>query len=374
MKESNVLLGLKSENRNRIFRYILENGPVTGSDTCYSLHLSRPTVVQNINELCQEGIVHEFGSVGHTGGRRAKTYAVSSMYRTAFGLDITRNHVTVVMIDFLGQIIYEKRFRAAFSAEEEYWRKLGELISDVVEKKQVKKEQVLGVGIVLPALVTEDHQRVFYGKILGNTGLSISQLTKSIPYPCRMYNDADAAGYAEIAERKDLTNAFYISLSNNVGGAILVNNRLYRGEGSINGEVGHMTVVPEGKECYCGKRGCLETYCNARVLSSHCGGDLEQFFERLENGDEEFRKEWESYLYYLSTAVNNVRMLLGFKVILGGYVGAYMERYMEPLKELLKERNPFEDNADYVVPCQVKHAALALGGAIPFLQETWEQI
>lgn len=62
--------------------------------------------------------------------------------------------------------------------------------------------------------------------------MTAAEIGKYIPYPCRMYNDADAAGYAEISKSEDLTDAFYISLSNNVGGSVLIDHKVYKGEGA----------------------------------------------------------------------------------------------------------------------------------------------
>lgn len=135
-----------------------------------------------------------------------------------------------------------------------------------------------------------------------------------------------------------------------------------------------MTIVPGGRACYCGQKGCFETYCNADILADVCQGELEQFFEKLAGQDAACGKIWRKYLENLAIAVNNVRMLFDCKVILGGYVGAHMEPYLEELKELARARNPFENNADYLEVCRVKKAALALGGALPFVHEVWKNI
>ncbi len=373
-KESNVHLDLKWENRNRVFNEIREAGSISGPALSYQLKLSRPTVKQNLDDLLEEGYIYESGSFGHTGGRRARAYSVSALRKVSVGIDLTKNHITVIMVDLCGSMIYEKRIRRAFSLKDDYMKLLGELVEEAVKEMQVPKEHVLGVGLAVPGLITEDHKRIFYGKILGFTGLTAEEIGKYIPYPCRLYNDADSAGYAEISQRQDMNGAFYISLSNNVGGAILIDHKVYKGEGSRSGEIGHMTVVPDGKECYCGQKGCFEAYCNAALLSGMCAGDLASYFEKLENKDEDCMKVWEEYLEYLAIAVNNIRMLFDCKVILGGYVGAYLEKYLPRLKRMAAKRNTFEAHADYLSVCKVKKEALALGSALPFIHELWKQI
>lgn len=373
-KEANIHLDLKRANRNKVFNKIREAGSISGSALSYELQLSRPTIKQNLDELSALGYICESGSLGYTGGRRAKAYSVVGKSKIAAGIDLTRRHVTVILVDLCGNLIYEKRIKCPFSLGDSYMEQLGEMVREAVASQNVGEQEVLGVGIAVPGLITADHGKVFYGEILGFTGMTAEKIGKNIPYPCRLYNDADAAGYAEISQTEDLTDAFYISLSNNIGGSILIDRKVYKGEGCRSGEVGHMTLVPDGKGCYCGQKGCFEAYCNATVLSSLSEGSLALFFERLETGDGPSISAWQEYLRYLSMAVNNVRMLFDCEIILGGYVGAYLEDYLSELKELAAERNPFERHAEYLRVCKVKKEALAMGGALPFIHEFWAEI
>lgn len=373
-RSASIHLDLKNENRNNVFNRIRKSERISSSALSYELQLSRPTVKQNLDELMEKGYIYESGSVGHTGGRRAKTYSVQSNSRVAAGIDLTKNHMTIILVDLNGNLIYEKRVRCPFSQEDQYLKNLGDLVAEAVQKNHLEENAVAGVGISVPGLVSRDHQSVFYGKILDFTGMTAGQFGKYIPWPCRLYNDADAGGYAEISQRADLADAFYISLSNNVGGSILIDHKVYKGEGPRSGEIGHMTLVPDGRLCYCGHKGCMEAYCNAGILSGLYEGDLAAFFENLGRKDETCMEVWNTYLSYLAIAVNNVRMLFDCKVILGGYVGAYLEPYLEELKKLAAKRNTFEKNADYLLACSVKKEALALGSALPFIHEIWETI
>lgn len=373
-RDSHAYVDIKKANRNRIYNTIREKGSVSRQDLVYDLKLSLPTITQNLTDMLEEGLLCESGSFGHTGGRRARAYSVVSDARVSIGLDITRNHISVVVVNLAGEITLHRRVVCPFANEDSYFRKLGSMAEEAVREKGMKEEQILGVGIAVPGLITEDHQRIFFGKILNFTGLTLQDFARYIPYPCKLFNDADAAGFAETCRNRELNNFFYISLSNNVGGSVLINRQVYKGEGPRSGEVGHMTVVPDGRPCYCGKKGCFETYCNASILSGETGGDLELFFKKLQAGDAHLKEIFDEYLHYLSIAVNNVRMLFDCKVILGGYVGAYMEDYMDELKKLAAARNTFEDNADYLLPCSYKKEALAAGAALSYITEFLQEI
>ena len=205
-------------------------------------------------------------------------------------------------------------------------------------------------------------------------GLTVAELGKYIPYPCRMYNDANAAGYAELSQWHDTSNMFYISLSDNIGGAVLMENKLYQGDTPKSGEIGHITLYPDGKTCYCGQKGCFDAYCSATVLRRESGMHLCDFFARLADGDTDCAVRWDQYLDDLSIAIHVIRMLFDSKIVLGGYIGTYMEPYLERLRQLTIAHNPFECNADYLDVCQVKNEALAYGSALPYIHAFWKEV
>lgn len=358
--------------------FIYETPGISRQEIAGLLELSLPTVIGNIQDLMQEGLIKEIGYVGYTGGRNAKAYGIVERARVAIGLDLTRNHITAVAVDLRGQIVFKLRLRHPFAYEDAYFRKLGDVVQQLIKEGNLESDAVLGVGIGVPGLVTTDGDTVFYGEILNFTGAARKEIAKYIEFPTMLFNDAKAAAFAETWRNKNMNNAFYIMLSNNVGGAVFLHNKVFHGERRKCGEIGHITIVPDGKLCYCGQKGCMDPYCAATVLSDYTGGNLEKFFELLKNKDSEALKLWEEYLGHLSVAVNTVHTLFDCTIIIGGYVGGYMEDYLEDLRSMTAERNPFEVDADYLIVCQYKTEAIAAGAALNFvsqyLQKIWKRI
>ena len=89
------------------------------------LNLSLPTVVQNLNELSEDGLICEAGQQTKTGGRRAKTYTSVNDFRTAIGLDVTPHEVAAVAVDLCGHILARKRLKVPFVRTADYYRQLG---------------------------------------------------------------------------------------------------------------------------------------------------------------------------------------------------------------------------------------------------------
>ncbi len=374
VKQLSPNYSIKDLNRKTIFRLFCEHDALSKQDIVTLSGLSLPTVTQNLTGLCEAGLIAASGQVRNTGGRNAAAYSLCRLSRTAIGMDITRNHVSVVAVDLYGEIITSIRVKTPFFLNDIYFQKLGSLVEEIIKKGSLERDSILGVGISLPALVTTDNETVFYGEILNITGLTRAKISEHIPFPTMLFNDANAAIFAERWKDRSLSNAFYIMLSNNVGGAVIINGDVYVGEHVRSGEIGHMTIVPNGKLCYCGQYGCVDQYCSATCLSDLCDGDLDEFFRLLGQKDVQATALWDEYLDYLAMAVNNVQMLFDCRIILGGYVGGYIGEYLPDLQARLAKRHSFEADGTYLQACIYRFDALAAGAALNFISRFIDQI
>ena len=268
-----------------------------------------------------------------------------------------------------GNVICSEKHAVSFSRTDAYYKEMGQAVLRLIQAAGVSHEKILGVGLGVPGLVTKDRRKIFYGKILDFEGAACTEFSKYIPFPCLFYNDAKAAGFAELWNRDDITRAFYVLLSNHVGGAMIYNHEVDLGENTHAGEIGHMTLIPAGKQCYCGRLGCVDPYCSASVLSAAAGGSLEEFFRLLRQGNAGIQEVWDEYVQFLALAVNNAGVLLDCPIILGGYLGAYIEEYIGQIRERAQKRNPFSSREDTIIACRYKVEAIAAGAALPFIDE-----
>lgn len=365
-------MDVKRLNRSNTLRCLLSCDKISQPELAQKLNLSWPTVLQNVKELAALGLVREVGVYESTGGRKAKAYAPVLDAKLAMGLNITQNHVGLVLVDLSGEIIRYSRKKQVFSFDEDYMKRLGELVADFLEDHE--REKILGIGVSLPGIVNEERNRLLHSHALGIHDVATERFSQYLPFPCIFLNDADAAGVAELWRQPGMKNFVYLSLSNTVGGAVINGGQLYTGNNLRAGEFGHITLVPNGRKCYCGKIGCLDSYLSAKVLSSHTNGNLAQFFELLREQDETACEMWMEYLQYLAIAVNNLRMSFDCEVIAGGYVGAFMDEFGEPLREMLENRNTFEADGGYLKACSYKLEASAVGAALQYVEMFLQQV
>lgn len=360
-----------------IYQYIREQGAVSKQDIVIGLGLSLPTITQNLNNLAELGLIDTSKKISNTGGRNATAYSYIENARYAVGLYLNRHHINCVAVDLSGNVISLIKVRENFDLNDDnYLRKIGETVEEVKKDTGLPDDRFLGVGIAVQGLISDDGERVTYGLTLNFTGVTRADIAKYIPYHNRLFHDSAAAGYAEVWDRNDLDDAFYLSLSNSVGGAVIVANKIFEGERRKSGEIGHMTIIPKaGDRCYCGQRGCFDTVCRANVLAEYADGDLEKFFELLETKDLGARRHWNRYLEYLSIGIHNIRMLYDTKIVIGGYVGAYIEKYMEDLCTRVDARDSFKEKSErYLVPSKYKKEPTGVGAAIHMIDEFFEII
>lgn len=364
---------VKQNNRLNTLKAILNHGRISQPALAKMLNHSGPTVLQNVKELSTLGLVQEAGDLESTGGRKAKAFSPIANAQFALGIDITKHHVGFVIIDLVSKIQLQQRIALPFAAQDDYFKSLGNLAEQTLEQSQIPLSKLSGIGIALPGIVDQNSQRLISSHVLQVWDFSTENFSRYMPASCFFINDANASGFAELHRLEHAEHLVYLSLSNSVGGAILHMDQLYMGEHQRSGEFGHMTLIPNGRVCYCGKTGCFDAYCNAEILSSLCGGDLDEFFRCLPQ-DLNLQEKWQEYLSYLAVGVNNLHMIFDCDVMVGGYVGSYLQKHAPNFRDLLSQRNTFTQDCSYFKYCTYHSEAAAVGAALQPLESFIQQI
>jgi len=353
----------KNSTKFQIINYIINHKATSKVELSRNLNLSMPTVLSNVNELLASGIVVEMGEYESTGGRKAKMISINPAYRYAVGIRITAKHVGFVLVNLKSEIEKYERIRLEFSTETSYYSRLREELHHFLADVE-NQDRILGIGISVPGIIKPGDGILIKSHALQLENYSLGFLEQTFSLPVYFVNDANAAMMAEDLDR--YKNALYLSLNNTLGGAFCIDGKLIQGENQKAGEFGHMILVPEGKQCYCGKLGCADAYCAASALTDETCQTLEQFMKSLETKAEGL---WQEYLKNLAILISNLRMAYDMDIILGGEVGGYLTEYMIPLGEKVMEYNGFDHDVRYLKMCSYKREASAVGAAKHFLQE-----
>ena len=128
-----------------------------------------------------------------------------------------------------------------------------------------------------------------------------------------------------------------------------------------------MTIHPDGKKCFCGKKGCFESYVSERCLSDNLGISLDDFFHRLESGDTEADKVFEEYLDNLTIGINNLYTIYDCRVIVGGAVAEYLKIYSDLIRKKLSMRYSFGTDGSYLSFAACSDAKAQSGAALTYI-------
>lgn len=359
---------IKKGNYSSIYHLLYQNGKLSKQEIANQLHLSLPTVTQNLVRLEKEKLIEKSGQFESSVGRRATAYAISPQARISIGVEIQKKTVNILAIDLLGDAFQEKKLVMKYSNEERYYKELSESIQSFISSLDVSQEQVLGIGFAVQGLTSNDGKKITYGKILVSTGLDVEVFSQYLPYPCIFLHDAKCAATTELWVRKDIGDAVYLSIGTHLGGAIIINNQIYMGKEGHSGTVEHMTINPEGPLCYCGKRGCMETYSSVNALLES-GETLDIFFEKVRSGVVSYVKRWNTFLDHLAFSMNNLHLVLNREFIIGGHISSYLiEEDIDILHEKTKGKSAFPNDDRFIHISSLPAIGVPIGAAIPFVQ------
>jgi len=252
-----------------------------------------------------------------------------------------------------------------------------------------KSGEIKSVGLAIPGLVNRETDRV-----LVSTGLPFtarehihSELMEATGLRFELENDANAAAYGEYkaGAGRDARDIFYIRIGDAIGGAIILDGKLWTGASGCAGEIGHITIDTEGAECVCGNTGCLETIASGpnivRRARERLNRDSTSSLSRLamqesftagdlaleaNNGDDFSVMMLERTGRSIGIAVASMINLLSIeRIILGGAVMEAGDLIVKPIIAEARKRS-FQQcfEATKVVAAELGADGVAIGAAL----------
>ncbi len=272
--------------------------------------------------------------------------------RPVLAIDIGGSKVMAGIVDGSGKIeTWEREI-----LERDY--ELDEVIECILKlttrlRKRDEWRDVARVGVAIPGLADPERGLWVYSPFSGIREAPIrSILSKALQLPVAIENDVNACAYAErrYGVCGDVESFIWVTVSNGVGGGLVLGGEIYRGAFLNSGEIGHINVVEGGRLCGCGNRGCLEAYASGASIARRYGElihhrekhtpdiDAKGIGKRARDGDEIALRIYEETGYYLGKAISYaVNLINPEKVILGGGVSTDLDLFLPKLEETLRD-------------------------------------
>lgn len=364
-------IALKKINRSKIYQYIYRSKLTSKLQIVQDLQMGLSTVSQNLNLLENEGLIEKNGYFDSTGGRKANAIQIVSDFRISIGVGILKNMFHITAIDLYGNTVYTDTIPLTYSSTAVYYQQITDKVKDFIDKNQYPENKILGVSIATQGITSPDNTTVIYGNIMNNTGMRLKDFSRHLPYPCHLEHDSKSAAFLELWNHPELDSAVVLLLNRNLGGAIITNHQIHQGRSMHSGTIEHICINPDGPLCYCGNRGCLETYCSANSLEQASGMAIKEFFPLLrEKKSPQLIQIWEDYLKHLAFAMKNLNLVIDAPIIISGYLAPYFtEDDTDYLLRQINSMTPFELKEEQILVGTHGQYTPAIGAALFYVKE-----
>lgn len=364
-------ISVKKINRSKVYQYIYRKKITSKLQIVQDLQMGLSTVSQNLNLLEQDGLIEKNGYFESTGGRKANAIQIVSDFRISIGIGILKNMFHITAVDLYGNTLYTNTIPFPYSNTPDYYKQVTDKIKEFIAINQYDEEKILGVSIATQGITSPDHSTVLYGNIMNNTGMILEDFSRYLPYPCYLEHDSKSAAFLELWKHPELDSAVVFLLNRNLGGAIITNHQIHQGSSMHSGTIEHICINPDGPLCYCGNRGCLETYCSANALEQAAGMNIKDFFSLLrEKKSPQLTQIWKDYLHHLAFAMKNINLIIDAPIIISGYLAPYfLEDDIAYLTKYINVSSPFALNKEHIFVGTNGQYTPAIGAALFYVNQ-----
>jgi len=258
------------------------------------------------------------------------------------GIDLGGTKTEGILLDEKYDIIERKRIK---TPQENGYDSIVKSITFLINDLKKKTSEKTSIGLCTPGVTDPNSGLIKNSNTQCLIGMPLkNDLENILDQEILMENDANCFALAEslLGSAKDHEVVFGVIMGTGVGGGIVINGTIHKGRSNIAGEWGHHILHPNGNECYCGKRGCVETYISGPALERRwfeITGTRESLQSITQNLSFEKAEQWKSeFLENFGMALANVIDILDpDAIVLGGGVSNVSFLYDEGKKAVYEK-------------------------------------
>jgi glucokinase-like ROK family protein len=355
MREMNIALILECLHRE---------APLSRARLAQITGLNKTTVSSLVKELLEARFVREQGLDSGDKGRPAIQLQLDPDAGSIIGAEIGVDFIAAILTNFSAEILWRHQESTTnLKGQEAILNRAMEILQQACVVAQNHPGSILGLGLGVPGLVDVSTGTLLFAPNLKWSDVPLRrQLEAKFNFPTYVDNEANMAALGEsyFGAARGSDFVLYVSSGVGLGGGIVLNRRILPGAAGFAGEVGHMTMDPNGPRCNCGNFGCWETFVSqwavfrrvreavaagqASSLVNATQGDLEKLtiplmVEAARAGDAVARAALEETGRYFGVGLANlINALNPQRVVFGGILSLAHEFLVPVIQEVVKER------------------------------------
>jgi glucokinase len=278
------------------------------------------------------------------------------------GIDLGGTTMAVGLIDDKNSIIVKSSAPTSSSeGSSSVIDRMGDLVQQLLDKTGTKIEQISHIGIGCPGMLDNESGYVLYSNNIDWNHVNLRELVhKRFEVPVYIENDANCAALGEYISGagRQYSSMAMVTLGTGIGGAFVLNDKLFRGHGGHANIFGHMVIESGGEACNCGRWGCWEAYGSVSALvreanhkadankesALYCirekDGELNgnNIFATVREGDAAAKEVFDRYVFYIAEGITNLINIFDPEaIIIGGGISKEGEFLLEPVRKLVRK-------------------------------------
>ncbi|OHD15105.1 MAG: hypothetical protein A2086_15250 [Spirochaetes bacterium GWD1_27_9] len=306
------------------------------------------------------------------------------------GIDVGGTSAKIGLVKSDGSIVEKTQIQTLKTPD---WKEIIEEYAKPVEKWLKNGINIKGIGMGTPGFVNKKTGILYNCENIPGliNAPFVSFLKDKFNLPVIADNDATCAAIGEhiFGAGKDFSDFLMVTVGTGVGGGLILNNKVYRGADGFAGELGHIIVVAEGRECSCGNKGCIEAYASATSIIKRIKDGIKKgyiktyndvetkeinaklIFDRAQNGDPYSVDAVDSAARYLGRMLGGLVNLLNLQaIIIGGGVAASGDYFIKKIEFYCHQVAWYMFTKDLkIIPAKLLNDAGILGAASLIIEE-----
>jgi predicted NBD/HSP70 family sugar kinase len=363
---------IKDINYYLVINEIRKNSPISRAEISKNTGLAQSTITNIMNVFTSNNLVLVVGDGLSTGGRKPIKLSMNYDYGYSIAVKIETNHLIVSVCNLEPRIIKQEivNFQKNASFDEVKELLLNKL-KELIKESKKDNNNVIGIGVTVSGIVNQNDNSRINSSLLGWYNVDLKgYLESNLKLDTYIENDVNCFSqyHKENGLGKDLSDFICVTVGEGIGSGIILNNQLFRGYFGGAGEFGHQIIQPEGKQCYCGQKGCLEMYSSedAMLLEIKNITDKEYTYEDVfvNNlvSEDIVKSALEKTLKYLSYGIVNLIMQLNPQEIIIGFKEGLYEYDVKNILNSYINQNWFHNLEN--VDTKVEYSTLKNNGFI----------
>lgn len=298
------------------------------------------------------------------------------------GIDLGGSHIGIGLVEQNNlKAVVDKFFTQEDrkNIETAILNNIDELINKILEENELSIKDIEKIGVASPGTVTNGHI-ISWNLGLKNFDLQ-TKLIEKYNLPVKIRNDGKCAALAEkkYGAMKNYDDCVFINIGTGIGGAAFIDGKLLEPKRFSGFEFGHITLVKDGLECTCGKKGCFERYASIKALKTRItntlgidGTDISGQYLREElmvKYHDEVQDDINEFIDYLRIGVCNLIDIFEPEIVCFGGSFSYYEGHPvlnKLIEEINKPESTFNKTSVKIVTAEMKNDAGIIGATIDF--------